>query len=399
MYETYWRSQDVLRGVTNVMIGGVQLPPMEGVAKRACLRAAMRTFFVAGMQPRVPALLDIFRDEKCEFFVFEAVEGESLLTRMQRTKQMFPEQDIIECCLQMIEVLEAFSMQQPAIVHGLINPENIVSTRNGQWFLINFSLALACNMRQELIGLSPSLRSPFTAPEFGEGRIDYRADMYSLLATAYYAVTGELPPGPSTRISPSLHAIFTRGLHPVADQRYQQLSDLYQALQALRSGTDTSISTSLRYRSRGTSLSGIGQTTPISAVRVPLPGDRQTTPISAVRAPLPGDRQTTPISAVRVPSPDGRREEQGCARSTSLSGNKPEERTTEVIQPALQKKQASTKFLPPLLSASEPEIPEQTLLPRPEELPPMQPGNDRLAISLWIAALLVCFLIILLVGK
>ncbi len=375
MYETYWRACDMQRGAANVMIGEVRLSSLKVAVRQACLRAAMKAFFAAGTQPNVPALLDVFRDGNDEFFVFEAVEGESLLARMQRTRQVLPEQEVVECCLQITEVLEALSLQQPPLVHGFISPENIVSARNGRWFLINFSLILACNLSQALVNLNQSSFTPFTAPELSEGMIDYRADMYSLLATAYYAVTGEpvRGQGMSARISPALGQIFNKGLHPAVNQRYQRPSELYQALRTLRSEADISLSTNMQRPGRS----------------VPLSGGRREGRASVVSTPLPGDRQ----------------EEQERARSAPLSGDRQEERAAVMMQQPLQERQpsappASTAMsLASLMLAAEPEMPEQTLLPRPEELPPIQTGNDRLAVLLWVAALFICFLIILLVGQ
>ena len=372
VYETYWRARDMQQGATNVMIGEVRLFPMKVAARQAYLRAAMRAFFVAGTQPHMPALLDVFRDRNDEFFVFEAVEGESLLARMQRTGQLLPEQDVIEFCLQITELLEALSHQQPPVVHGFINPENVVFAHNGQWYLIDFSLILACNQGQAPIGLDQSLLSPFTAPELRDGTIDYRADMYSLLATAYYAVTGESTRGPrmSAHVLPALGKIFMKGLHPSASQRYQQPSALYQDLQALRPEVDVSVSTNIRRPGRSTSMSRSGWEESASVVSGPLSGDRQ---------------------GVQIPT-----------RSAPLSGNKQEERAAVVMQQTSQEKQPSVpaiKSLPSLMLAGEPEMPAQTLLPRPEELPPMQHGNDGLAVLLWVVALFIFFLIILLVGK
>ena len=392
MYETYWRACDMQRGAANVMIGEVRLSSLKVAVRQACLRAAMKAFFVAGTQPHVPALLDVFRDGNDEFFVFEAVEGESLLARMQRTRQVLPEQDVVEFCLQITEVLEALSLQQPPLVHGFISPENVVSAHNGRWFLINFSLILACNLSQALTNLDQSSFTPFSAPELREGMVDYRADMYSLLATAYYAVTGEpvRGQGMSARISPALSRIFNKGLHPAVNQRYQRPSELYQDLRTLRPEANISLSTNMQRPGRSVPLSGGRREGRASVVSTPLPGNRQEEQERARSAPLSGNRQ----------------EEQIRARSAPLSGNRQEERAAVAMQQPLQERlpsapPASTAMsLASLMLAAEPEMPEeQTLLPRPDELPPIQTGNDRLAVLLWVAALFICFLIILLVGQ
>src|SRR5690242_4141434 len=83
------------------------------------------------------------------------------------------------------------------------------------------------------------------SPEFIRGVVDVRTDMYSLIATAYHAVTGTVPSGISGSIpqaqrinhaiSPEFDAILTKGLRSIANQRYQRPSELRQDLLALRS--------------------------------------------------------------------------------------------------------------------------------------------------------------------
>src|ERR1700680_4268007 len=80
--------------------------------------------------------------------------------------------------------------------------------------------------------------------------------MYSLIATAYHAVTGTVPSGLSGSvpqaqrlnhaISAEFDAILTKGLRAVANQRYQRPSELRQDLLALRSVSSTLVSSNNR---------------------------------------------------------------------------------------------------------------------------------------------------------
>ena len=131
-----------------------------------------------GRHPHIPTLWDAFSDRGRNFFVFEPFDGEPLLSRMRRTGRAMSEQDVIECCLQMSEVLELLSQQSPPLVHGLISPEHILSARNGsQYALINFSLVLAGGATQFVSGIDRTRLSPYTPPEFMRGVIDGRSDL------------------------------------------------------------------------------------------------------------------------------------------------------------------------------------------------------------------------------
>src|SRR5947209_2434947 len=165
---------------------------------------------------------------------------------MRRTGRAMQEQDVIECCLQMAEVLELLAQQSPPLVHGLISPEHIMVTRTGnQYVLTNFSIVLAGGATRFISGIERTRLSVYTAPEFVRGVIDVRSDLFSLLATAYHAVTGSMPTGVSgsipqaQRLNPNVSsqfdAILAKGLRSIASQRYQRPSELRQDLLAMRS--------------------------------------------------------------------------------------------------------------------------------------------------------------------
>ncbi len=42
---------------------------------------------------------------------------------------------------------------------------------------------------------------------------------------------------------------------------------------------------------------------------------------------------------------------------------------------------------------------QRLLLPRPEELPPLQGGNDRRQAALWLVGILFCLIIVVLVSR
>jgi dihydroxyacetone kinase-like protein len=234
-YEAHWRAKDLLHREAPVIICEMELPAMKALAKQACLRTAMRALLFVGRHSHVPALLDVFRDHGREFFVFQAIEGETLLARLRRTRQMLSEQEAIEVCLQVTEALDAISQSEPPAIHGLISPAHILMTRNGRWVLTNFSIVLASSAYQYLSDLDPSLLSPFSAPEFREGMIDNRSDLYSLLATAYYVVMGKFPQEQGrTTLTSSFDTVFKKGLHSIVSQRYQHPSALLCELMALQ---------------------------------------------------------------------------------------------------------------------------------------------------------------------
>ncbi|HEY6542238.1 MAG TPA: hypothetical protein VIZ18_14945, partial [Ktedonobacteraceae bacterium] len=337
VFEAAWIGRDSQRGGQQVVICEIALPDTASVMSQSILRTATMALANVGRHPRIPSLWDAFSDQGRSFFVFEPVEGDSLLQRLRFTGRPLPEQEVIECCLQMTEVLDLLSQQSPQMVPGLIRPEHIVAGRNGaQYSLTNFSVVLAGGATQFVVGMERNRLSPYTAPEFVRGVVDVRTDMYSLIATAYHAVTGTVPSGISGSIpqaqrinhtiSSEFDAILTKGLRSIANQRYQRPSELRQDLLALRSVSGSLVSSG-----------------------------------------------NNPMAAQPV------------AAAPSYAPAQPA-RENPQAQFARQN-QANYMPLPISIASDEVESERVFLLPKPEDLPPMKPADDRLSAALWLGAI------------
>jgi serine/threonine protein kinase len=253
VFEAVWMGKDAHRAGSQVIITEVVLPENTSVMTQTVLRTATMALATVGRHPHIPGLWDAFSDQGRSFFVFEPIEGETMMGRMRYSGRTLPEQEVIECCLQLTDVLELLSQQSPQLVHGMIRPEHIVLSRNNsQYILTNFSVVLAGGATQYIAGMERSRLSPYTAPEFVRGVVDVRTDIYSLIATAYHAVTGNAPAGiggnipQAQRINPNVSsafdAILSKGLRSVPNQRYQHPSELRQDLLAMRSVSGTLVS-------------------------------------------------------------------------------------------------------------------------------------------------------------
>ena len=347
VFEASWIAQDAQRSGSQVMISELVIPDSKSMVMQSTLRNATMALTSVGRHPRIPTLWDAFSDQGRNFFVFEPTEGESLVAYMRRTKRALPEQDVLECCLQMTEILEILVQQSPPLVHGLIRPEHIIIARNGsEYILTNFSIVLAGGATQLIAGIDHSYLTPYIAPEFARGTIDGRSDLYSLLATAYHAVTGSLPVNTggvsipqAQRLNPSVSsafdAILARGLRPIASQRYQRASELRQDLLAMRSMNGTLMANNTSH-----------------------------TEPNIPRAEQPVALQTT---SAALPKPT----------SDTLS-----------------------KVLSPMMASGISDEQEQkSLLPRPEDLPAMPMRNDLQQSALWLIGILLCLVVIVIVSR
>ncbi len=347
VYEATWIAQDAQRAGTEVMIRELVTPESKSMVMQSTLRSATMALTSVGRHPHIPTLWDAFSDQGRSFFVFEPIEGESLMGYMRRTGRALPEQDVIECCLQMTEILEILSQQSPSLVHGLIRPEHIVMGRMGaDYTLTNFSIVLAGGATQYVTDVDRLSLSPYMAPEFARGMIDGRSDLYALIATAYHAATGSIPayingeiPQPqrfNPTISSEFDAILTRGLRSNTAQRYQRPSELRQDLLAMRSVNGTLAS------------------------------------------------RSGPLVAQEVAKPE---------RSIAAQ-------TARTIQPTVLNDTSLSQVLPSLMDVDGFNNQEKKmLLPLPEDLPEMPVRNDAQLASFWLIGILICLIVVVLVSR
>jgi serine/threonine protein kinase len=127
------------------------------------------------------------------YLVMEFVEGESLGDRLDRDGRM-PEAEAVRLIVQVATGLS--QAHRRGLVHRDIKPDNILITPDGQAKLTDLGLVkdLATGLHLTRTGLG--LGTPhYTAPEqiSDAKNADVPSDIYSLAATLYHMVTGELP--------------------------------------------------------------------------------------------------------------------------------------------------------------------------------------------------------------
>jgi serine/threonine protein kinase len=345
VFEAVWTGRDAHRAGSQVVIIEVVLPENTSVMTQTILRSATMGLVTVGRHPHIPGLWDAFSDQGRSFFVFEPIEGETLMGRMRLNGRSLPEHEVIECCLQLTDVLEFLSQQSPQLVHGLIRPEHVVLSRNNsQYILTHFSIVLAGGGTQYIAGMERSRLSPYTAPEFNRGVVDVRTDIYSLIATAYHAVTGSVPTGingsipQAQRINPSVSsafdAILAKGLRTVPNQRYQRPSELRQDLLAMRSVSGTLV---------------------------------------------PG-RASNPVYQSSGPT---------FVSSNGQQTQSPPQRTSDQVAQAL-----------PILLNTNDDMEERVhLLPKPEDLPPLKAGNDTMNATILLGLILVVLVVVVIMSQ
>jgi tRNA A-37 threonylcarbamoyl transferase component Bud32 len=134
---------------------------------------------------------DLFMDRNRCFYVMEFIEGQTLEQMLRNEGRLDPAK-AVRLIVQVARALQALE-EDHHLVHRDIKPANIIVTPEGLVKLVDFGIAKLTNHNLTTMGII--LGTPYyLSPEqiLGE-QVTIQSDIYSLGATLYHIVTGEVP--------------------------------------------------------------------------------------------------------------------------------------------------------------------------------------------------------------
>ena len=177
-------------------IVAIKVIPPETARNPLLLKRFEQEFRVASLinHPNVVRAVDYCGSGPTPFLVMEFVDGESIGQRIQR-EGAIPEEEAIRLMGQVCEGLRRAHKQ--GLVHRDVKPDNIMLTQNAHTAkLTDLGLVKDLEGEMNLTRTGRGLGTPhFMAPEqFRNAKgADERCDIYSLGATLYMMLTGEIP--------------------------------------------------------------------------------------------------------------------------------------------------------------------------------------------------------------
>ncbi len=205
------------------------------------------------IHPNVVQVFSASEFEGHSFITQELVEGYPLSDLLDVRGQLSPH-SVIDIGMQVCAGLQAAA--DVGVLHRDVKPQNLLVTDQGLVKLVDFGLAKILGAPSGLTDTGTTLGTPhYMSPEQGQGtKLDHRADQYSLGATLYHLACGQPPHDADNALTlllkhlqeplqslserapdcpPGLCAIVERMLSKKAEDRYEDFSQVSEALEAL----------------------------------------------------------------------------------------------------------------------------------------------------------------------
>jgi serine/threonine protein kinase len=142
----------------------------------------------------LPRIYEHFTEGNCWYLVMEYIQGHTLEEALKSAlRGHFSLRKTIKIGLALVNVLDYLHTNTPPIIFRDVKPANIMLTRTGRIFLIDFGIARRFSPGKKRD--TTALGSPgYAAPEqYGTSQTDARTDIYGLGATLQTLLTGRDP--------------------------------------------------------------------------------------------------------------------------------------------------------------------------------------------------------------
>jgi serine/threonine protein kinase len=187
-----------------------------------------------------------------EYLVMDYVEGEDLLSLLERTRQPLDEDSVLSWAEQVLDALAYLHSQRPLpIIHRDIKPANIRVNLQQKAKLVDFGLVKLLDTKSpatkiELRGMGTPAYAPLEQFAGSHDHTDARSDIYALGATLYHLLTNLYPPAvhdrmlqsetltPPRHLNPNLsentEQVILKAMEIYPDDRYQTAEEMRRAL-------------------------------------------------------------------------------------------------------------------------------------------------------------------------
>ena len=153
--------------------------------------------------PNIVRVHQVFEENNTAYMVLDYVEGRDLLSILKEDHESLTSDKIEKLLRKMLDAVGHVHSQ--GILHRDISPDNILIGKDGEAVLIDFGAARedAGEKASRLLSELRVVKDGYSPQEFyitGSVQVP-SCDLYSLAASFYHIITGELPPDSQSRLS------------------------------------------------------------------------------------------------------------------------------------------------------------------------------------------------------
>jgi serine/threonine protein kinase len=246
-YGVIYKAEDIDRYRTKVAIKQINLDmlrPREMIEATDAYNREVR-YLSRLRHISLPRMYDAFTDADHWYIVMDFIEGTTLEEALKKTpRKHLPLRKVLQIGLILCDVLGYLHSQQPSVIFRDVKPANIMQTKGGHLYLIDFGIA-----RHYVPGrkrdTGPLGTPGYAAPEqYGRAQTTTQTDIYGLGATLHTLLTGKEPTliGTKTRkrflqgkTRRQLHQLLQQMLEPDANLRPQTMAEVRLQLRLLSS--------------------------------------------------------------------------------------------------------------------------------------------------------------------
>ncbi len=207
--------------------------------------------------PNLPRVAEQFEWNGRPYFVMAYVAGENLEDRVDRMGPL-PEDQVLAWMLPICDAVAYLHNQKRPIIHRDIKPGNIIVSKDGRPWLVDFGIAkvLHGSGSRKTTRAARAVSGGYSPLEqYTRGGTDVRSDIYALGATLYHLLTGVCPPEApdiasgvarlpdarqvNSRISRQTEQAVMRAMRQKPEERYQSVRELMMDLPGGRTFKNT----------------------------------------------------------------------------------------------------------------------------------------------------------------
>ncbi len=152
--------------------------------------------------PNIVGVHQVFEDNETAYMAMDFVDGIDLLRTIEDAKTKVIPAEVVKLTRTLLDAIK--SVHEADMLHRDISPDNILIDADGKPVLIDFGAARdEAKQKSRAISALLVVKDGYSPQEFyiSGGRQGPSSDLYSLAATIYHLISGNVPPNSQARLA------------------------------------------------------------------------------------------------------------------------------------------------------------------------------------------------------